>query len=344
MGRAWLGTIAANPDVELVGLVDLNLEAARASLDAAGCLDVAVGPSVAAVAEAAGADAVINVTVPEAHLVVNEEALAAGYPVLCEKPAAPTVAATLQQAAMAELSGELLMISQSRRYFAAIRELRRRVAGLGEVGTVSTEFFKAPRFGGFREEMAHVLLVDMAIHAFDAARFLIGAEPVSVYCEEYNPGWSWYAGAANAVAVFDFHGGARYVYNGSWCSPGLETSWNGVWRVSAAGGSAIWDGNDELTVHAAAAAEPSAASYEPIPEQLAGSLTAFVAAIRTGELPENEVLANLRSLAMVEAAVQSAERGERVLIADVVEAARQRAIAEARREDVRNWLAGADMR
>ena len=32
MGRAWLDTVAASPDVELVGIVDLELDAARAGL------------------------------------------------------------------------------------------------------------------------------------------------------------------------------------------------------------------------------------------------------------------------------------------------------------------------
>ena len=33
MGRAWLRTIAANPSVQLVGLVDLDVEVARAAAD-----------------------------------------------------------------------------------------------------------------------------------------------------------------------------------------------------------------------------------------------------------------------------------------------------------------------
>ena len=338
MGRTWLSTIDANPDARLVGLVDLDEDVARRALEDRGGAEVAIGRSVAEVARAADADAVVNVTVPGAHLIVNEEAMQAGYPVLCEKPAAPTVAAALLQVAMADLAGELLMISQSRRYFAAIRELRRRVVELGDIGTVSTEFFRAPTFDGFRLEMAHVLLVDMAIHSFDAARFVIGAEPVSVYCEEFNPPWSWFTGSANAVATFAFEGGARYVYNGSWCAPGLETSWNGNWRVSAAGGTATWDGADALAVQTTDAAEPTAAGYGPIPEETEGSLAAFIAALRSGDRPENDIRSNVRSLAMVEAAVESAESGRRVLIDDVIDAAWDRAIAEARREDVRAWL------
>lgn len=35
--------------------------------------------------------------------------------------------------------------------------------------------------------MDHPLLLDMAVHAFDAARWFLGADPVGVYCEEFNP-------------------------------------------------------------------------------------------------------------------------------------------------------------
>ncbi|UYO97354.1 Gfo/Idh/MocA family oxidoreductase [Microbacterium sp. M28] len=338
MGRAWLRTITANPDVELVGLVDLDLDTARAALADAGLDGVEIGRSAAEVARATAADAVVNVTVPEAHLVVNREALEAGLPVLCEKPAAPTVAAATVQAAIAESAGELLMISQSRRFFPALRALRREVAALGTIGTVRTDFFKAPHFGGFREEMPHVLLVDMAIHAFDAARYVMDAEPVSVYCEEYNPEWSWYDGAANAVAVFEFDGGARYVYDGSWCAPGLETSWNGSWRVSAADGSAEWDGDGAPRVHRPDAGGPVVAEIDGSPQELAGSLAAFVTALRTGTAQENAARDNLRSLAMVEAAVRSAETGVRVRIEDVLAQARQDALAVTEREDVRALL------
>ena len=31
--------------------------------------------------------------------------------------------------------------------------------------------------------MEHVLLLDMAIHTFDQARLITGADPVSVYCQ-----------------------------------------------------------------------------------------------------------------------------------------------------------------
>lgn len=148
MGKAWIEAITANPDVELVGLVDLNTDTAHQALAEKGIEGVAVGTSVGEIAAATGAHAVVNVTVPVAHHPVNVEAMFAGLPVLCEKPAAPTVAQALSLAAGSEASGQLLMISQSRRYFNSLAQLKAVTSELGEVGVITTEFFKAPILAG----------------------------------------------------------------------------------------------------------------------------------------------------------------------------------------------------
>jgi len=347
MGKAWLRTILANPETELVGIVDLDTALAEAAAVDAGLQlgsdGVVIGTSVSEVALATRVDAVVNVTVPVAHHPVNTEALFAGLPVLCEKPIAPTVAQALSLAATAEASGQLLMTSQSRRYYASITVFREQLASLGRLGSATTEFFKAPHFGGFRDEMPHVLLVDMAIHAFDAARYLLDSDPVSVYCEEFNPPWSWYAADAAATAVFEFAGGLRYTYTGSWCADGLETSWNGTWRVVGEHGSARWDG-DSAPVRQLAPRDgaPSdvevAAPSATVPEEIAGSLVEFVQSVRDGRVPSGEVHANVVSLAMVEAAVRSAESGARIVIAEVLEQAYAQAVQDERRADVRETL------
>jgi predicted dehydrogenase len=342
MGKAWIGALTANPDVELVGLVDLNTGTAHEALKDRGVDSVVVGTSVSEVAAATGAHAVVNVTVPVAHHPVNVEAMFAGLPVLCEKPAAPTVAQALSLAASAEASGQLLMISQSRRYFNSLSQLKTVAADLGELGVITTDFFKAPHFGGFREEMAHVLLVDMAIHAFDAVRHLTDQEPVSVYCEEFNPRWSWFQGNAAASAIFEFSSGLRYVYSGSWCADGHETSWNGSWRVNGSKGTALWDGEGAPTVEMTDAGTgpgrvPAAGGGA---EEIAGSLAEFVKAVRTGETPAGEIHSNVYSLAMVEAAVLSAETGQRIRIDDVLTEAYAQALESENNAEVRAALVG----
>ncbi|MEO3888317.1 Gfo/Idh/MocA family oxidoreductase [Nonomuraea sp. B5E05] len=336
MGLVWMRTLTASRDVDLVGVADLDVDRARAAVRATGA-DAKVGASLGDLLADTAPDAVVNVTVPAAHNEVNIEALFAGLPVLCEKPAAPTLAEAVVQVAAAEATGRLLMISQSRRYYAALEEYRRRIAELGTPGLLTTGFYRGERFGGFRDVMEQPLLVDMAIHAFDAARHLLGAEPISVVCESWNPAWSWYRGDAAATATFLFGGGTRYVFTGSWVAEGLETPWNGRWRASGPGGTVTWDGEDRVTSSTGGASEVPAGTHE----EIAGALAEFLTALRTGVEPSGSIARNIRSLAMVEAAVRSAESGARVHIGALLEQAHRDALALSVREEIRARLESA---
>jgi predicted dehydrogenase len=342
MGRNWLQLLHEHPDTELVGLVDLDRTVAEEAAESIGRPDVFLGTSVTEVAGAVEVDAVVNVTVPGAHLPVNLEALRLGLPVLCEKPIVPTVAEALLLAAAAESAGRLVMTSQSRRYYRSLNQFRAAVSGLGDIGMVTTDFQTGPHFGGFRDRMAHPLLLDMAIHAFDACRYLLSADPVSVYCDEFNPSWSWYDGDAAAVAVFEMERGTRFVFTGSWCNEGLPTSWNGQWTARGAAGSAAWDGQSApLADGSAAERAQDLVTQEDAtaPEEIAGALAGFVAALRSGATPYGNIHSNIWSLAMVQAAVESAERGVRIEMDSFLEQAYQAAIDTANDPGIRNRLA-----
>lgn len=343
MGTEWIRMLAISPHAVPVGVVDLDLDLVASTVASVGLDDVVVGKSVAEVAERSGAQAVVNVTVPQAHRVVNEQALRAGLPVLCEKPLAPTVAEALRQVALADLTGGLLMVSQSRRYFNHLAAFREAVGALGPLAAVHAQFFHADHEPGFREQMAHPLLVDMSIHHFDQLRYLAGDEPVAVRCSSWNPPWSWFAGDAAATAEFELASGARFVYSGSRCTPGLQTSWNADWHVYAEYGAAAWDGDSVVQVDA----ERIGFDVPDRREGIEGSLEEFVTSLRAGTTPQNEVRANVLSLAMVEGSIRSSERaGERVVVADLLEDSLARAIADEQHDDVarllRSWTSAAD--
>jgi predicted dehydrogenase len=191
--------------------------------------------------------------------------------------------------------------------------------------------------------MESPLLIDMAIHTFDQARYVLGADPVSVYCDEFSPPWSWYRGDAAAEAVFRFADGARFAYSGSWCADGLTTSWNGSWRASTATGSVTWDGESGVRAQHRDG-EPRTVPVGDAEEGLDAALAEFVAALDGGPIPSGEVRANIWSLAMVEAALASARTGQAVRLDDVFAAASAHA-AEAERasgdhalaEAIANW-------
>ncbi len=327
MGRAWMDTIDRRSDLRIAAVVDVRVESARDAVAERGgqspCFD-AVEDALAAV----DADLLVNVTIPEAHYAVSAAALRARVPVLSEKPATPTVQEALRLTALSEATGTLLAVSQSRRYSTGIQRYRDALAELGGAQQLDAQFFRAPRFGGFRDEMDSPLLVDMAIHTFDQARYLLGEEPLSVFCDEFSPTWSWYDGDASAVALFRFASGQRFTYTGSWCSDGLETSWNGAWRGAAAQGAAAWDGERSVRTQGRDDAEVEIDSGDGV-EGLDAALAEFVSALDGGPAPSGEIHSNVWSLAMVEAAVTSAREGRVVLFDDVFAHARAEAVAAA---------------
>lgn len=339
MGRTWLHTIRENPDCELIGVVDLDMDVARRAAADAGIEGVLVSDSLASMLEQVEADAVVNVTVPAVHTQVSMTALFAGVPVLCEKPLAHTVADALAAVAASEATGVMLMVSQSRRYFSSLATLREQLARLGEVRIAECSFFKGPHFGGFREQMPYPLLVDMAIHQFDLSRDLLKAEPVRIHCSSFNPSWSWFDGDAAARVSVEFDNGAMFGYSGSWVSQGLETSWNGAWRFGAEAGTALWDG-DNAPLLQMGDGEIEKGMVLDSPEETAGALAEFVGVIRNGDVPDSRARRNVMSLAMVESAITSAETSRTIEITETLEAGYSVALSGDYRPEVREVLRG----
>lgn len=298
MGRAWISTVLRSRGAVLVGVVDVLEGAAERAAEelvpAESRSRVAVGTDLLEVARRAEAEAVVDVTIPDAHHRVTADALHAGLAVLGEKPCAATLAEAVSLAGHAETTGRLFMVSQSRRHNPHLREARRLADELGGAGIVRTRFSRAPRFGGFREEMAHPLIVDMAIHAFDAGRVLVDGDPVSVDAVSFNPAWSWYDGDAAASVTIRYDSGAVHVYEGSWASPGFETSWNGQWSLSCPRGTVQWDGDTAPSATVEDGTEQ--AGRTPGADELwelDSSLDVFCRALRDGSVPESEVHDNV---------------------------------------------------
>ncbi len=324
MGRAWAKNLNECEDTTIAGWIDIRPGAAAQAADELGIAVPYTGEEVERALAELRPDFLVDVTIPEAHHAVTLASLAAGVPVLGEKPMAATLQQAREMVAASERAGTLYMVSQSRRYDARLHAFRRlSEQRLGPLGILNADFFIGAHFGGFRDEMANVLLLDMAIHTFDAARYLLGdADPVAVYCEEFNPPWSWYRGGASANALFEMAGGARFTYRGSWCSEGRHTSWEAEWRAVGPNGTATWDGHANILAEVVtarggfhSATEPVAGSIEEgVHAGIAGSLRDFLNALRTGATPMGECHDNIKSLAMVFAAIESATTGQRVAI------------------------------
>lgn len=332
MGRAWgKNLLAYSEKVTLAGWVDIRDGVAAAAAEQLEVTGLYTDTDLLRAIDTVKPDFVVDVTIPEAHHDVTVLALGAGIPVIGEKPMAHSMAAAREMVAASEKANKLYMVSQSRRYDARLQAYRGLIADhLGSIGILNSDFYLGAHFGGaehndFRNRMANVLILDMAIHTFDAARYLLGdTDAVSVYCDEFNPDWSWYkGGGASANALFEMANGVRYTYRGSWCSEGKHTSWESDWRAVGENGTAIWDGMGVPSVDTVTergefmskTVAETAALAEGVPGGISGSLRDFIKALETpGYTPMGECHDNIKSLAMVFAAIESAATGQRVKV------------------------------
>ena len=238
---AWFPPLAKEK-VEVVAVVDLVKERAEQRI-AKYRLKALASDNLDKVLREAKADFAVDLTLPEAHCQVTCKCLRAGLAVVGEKPMASSMAEARRMVRTSEAAGRLYMVSQSRRWEPKHDALARTVAAgaIGDLTTLNCDFFLGAHSGGFRDEMPSPLILDMAIHQFDMARMIGGADPVRVYAEEFNPKGSWYKGDVAANAVFEMTGGVRFAYRGSWCAEGCHTSWNGDWRIIGSKGTLIYD-------------------------------------------------------------------------------------------------------
>jgi predicted dehydrogenase len=325
MARGWLNALQSTPElkesVTIVGMVDLDRATAEALAEEFGLRGIAIGTDLGIVLEATKADLLFDVVVPQARRAVVSAGLLAGCHVLSEKPLAASMQEAEELTALAAKTGRMHAVIQNRRFISGVRRLRRAVdEGLiGELTGIHCDFFLGPHFGGFREAMDNVLLLDMAIHTFDAARFVSGKTPLSAYCIETNPSGSWYVHGASANATFRLSGDAVFTYRGSWCAEGRRTSWESAWRLVGSKGMLTWDGEDAFEasvagnepglLHGFATLEVAPAPDDDHTHGHRSVITDFIRAIRTGTQPETVSADNIKSLAMVFGAIESARTG-----------------------------------
>lgn len=318
---AWLTPLKKRDDVEIIAVADPVRESAEKRISEFS-LDAVYYPSLANALENVKADIVFDCSIPEAHCANSILALSKGCHVLSEKPMAKNLAEAKDVIKAAKLSGKTHAVIQNRRYLNEIVSYRNAVReNIGGLTTLNADFYIGAHFGGFRDVMEHVLLLDMAVHSFDQARFISGCDPVSVFCKEWNPGGSWYRHGASAVAVFTMTDNVVFTYRGSWCAEGCNTSWECSWRAVGTKGSATLENTTVKCERPAGSGEfINKCETVEIPETSLdftghpGVIHEFMTCLKNGKSPQTVCTDNIKSLAMVEGAIASAESGREVEI------------------------------
>jgi predicted dehydrogenase len=324
-GKNWLRALSACPECAVVGLVAKHPDILAGAGDEFGVPPARRFTTVADGLDGAGAQAVV-VALPEmAHRDAILAALGRGLHVLTEKPLAMTMAEAREIVCAARnVPAAVVMVDQNYRWRPETRTLRHAIRDgrIGAVGAIGYEYRQSitrTTTDAWREKMPHPFLHDMAPHHFDLLRACSGLECVQVVAAGARPAWNWYEGLPGVDAILSFDRGVSASYNGTMVARGLATPQNGIITVVGDGGTLRLEADSQVRWYG------EKGGSEVIPQMampftdLAGTLREFLAAIREGRKPETHLEDNVRTLAMVEAAIRSVETGQSVALTPLVQ-------------------------
>jgi myo-inositol 2-dehydrogenase / D-chiro-inositol 1-dehydrogenase len=211
IGRVHAETLAFRlPEAQIAAITDVNLEAARVL--AARCSIPRVADSAAEIFADDKIDAVLICTSTDTHADLIVQAAKAGKHIFCEKPVSLSLEKIDSSLAAVDKAGVKLQVGFNRRFDSNFIRVRQAVAA-GEIGTPNLMHIISrdpapPPLTYLRPSGG--LFLDMMIHDFDMARYLLGDEVEEIYtaAAAIDPGFAKEDDFDTAVVVLRFKSGA----------------------------------------------------------------------------------------------------------------------------------------
>ncbi len=321
-GLFWIEQAKQQNDCQLVGFVE-PVEANRARAVQKGVAAESIFPSLDEAIGKVKADFVLDVTPPAVHHQIAEKAFGHVLHVLQEKPLSDSFATARKVVAAGQKAGVRHMITQNYRFGAQPRATRKLLADgkIGKPGQLDIRFYMnwADIPDSHYVTQPYMLINDMMVHHFDMMRYVLGTDPVAVQAITWNHPWGWHKGDAAHSIVFEFPDNLWATHVSVGCAVGQMTGWNGDWHIEGPKGSISWE-NERITyAHTYRTETPvrEEIAAPPVPDGPQAILAEFASAIREDRQPECNAADNLKSVAMVFAAIQSAKEKRRVSLAEL---------------------------
>lgn len=323
IGRMHAENIAAHPRTTLVGVYDV---VSSVSTEVAEHLGVPAFDSTEAVLASTDVDAVLIATSTPTHADLIEATVAAGKPILCEKPIDLSLARVNACAERIKDSKLPIMLGFVRRFDAGHRAVRDAVqsGAIGDLhqamvisrdpGLASVAYLKASG-GIFR---------DMTIHDFDMARFILGEEVTSVYATGSRlvaPEMMDQLGDYDTInAILTTATGKQcFITNSRRAVYGYDQ------RVEAFGSKGMAQSENIRTNHMVLSTEVQTGSGAPLlnffieryRDAFFAEIGAFVDAVAKGITPEVSFEDGRRALILADAALKSAAEGRAIHVNEI---------------------------
>jgi myo-inositol 2-dehydrogenase/D-chiro-inositol 1-dehydrogenase len=174
MGQNHLKALVGSEVVRVTAIAE-PIEATRAALPSSGAV---LHPSLDSMLAAGGLDGVLVCAPSDLHLDTVRRLVAAGLPILCEKPLGITASEAREAARLAADASVPLQIGFWRRFVPMLKRLRERIVGgeLGSVYSIACFQWDGQPPGAYFRTHSGGIFVDMGVHEFDQTRWLSGQE------------------------------------------------------------------------------------------------------------------------------------------------------------------------
>jgi predicted dehydrogenase len=322
ISRQMLGVLKTKSWFQCSGVVDVSEAGLASGKELAGLPDAALFKELGRAIEALKPDVVLVNTPSELHYAQTKQCLEAGCHVLVAKPVTNNFAQAVDLVELAVARGVTLSVAQQIRYnrhYTAVADYVRS----GALGSVEAAWFMnskpRPNVANLGK-MAQPTLYENACHHFDAfLSVFAGRDPEWISCDGFVPSWSKYAGPCMVNALIRFSGNLHVSYHGGFSSqaPMYE------FRLEGSGGALKCRGlhmsNDTMDYEVAPALGQFSAKR--IDEQVAQRdpwipfLDVWQDYLRGGAEPPFSGRNNLKTFAMLSAAIESVESGKPVALA-----------------------------
>ena len=255
------------------------------------------------------------------HRAHVEQVVAAGVPVMCEKPLATSTDDARAMVKAAEAAGVPLMVAFPVRFSTAFAALRERIEA-GAVGDLCAvtgtnngrlptvrDWFTDPDLAGGGA------LTDHTVHVADLMDALLGGQRArSVYAQSNRIMYPDARVETGGLVSIEYPGGVIATIDCSWSKPADYPTWGGL-TLSVVGTAATAD----MDAFGSRVDGFSASQRAPVwlpygADSDAALIGEFVDAIRTGRSPQPDGHVGLRTVEIVEAAYASAASGEPVTL------------------------------
>lgn len=269
---------------------------------------------------------VLDIAVPPMHqLPLIRAACARGKVkgILAQKPLALTFEDALAATELCERSGILLSVNQNMRYdptvYAAKRLLNEKA--LGDLVFATLDMRAIPHWQPWQADIGSATMKIMSVHHLDCMRFWFG-EPQSVFCSTRpDPRTTFAHTDGICTTVLTYAGGLQCVIiDDVWTGPAKEGAPGDIgirWRIEGQQGLAMGElgwckepYTTPSTMRFARKGDSEFRRYEPseswFPDAFASTMGQLLVALDTHSLPVLTARDNLRTIALVEAALQSA--------------------------------------